>query len=132
MDEETIGSIPGREEAAALRDSLDPDERERVEATVATLLDLLGKTHTMALLSEFAFAEGPVRFGRLQDSLEISPSTLSERLRELTAAGLLRRRSYDEMPPRVEYEPTERARALFPAFAHLHKWAIDHRLEPEG
>ncbi|WP_331234741.1 winged helix-turn-helix transcriptional regulator [Natronorarus salvus] len=132
MHEDSVGSVPGREEAAALRESLDPDERERVEATVATLLDLLGKTHTMALLREFAFAEGPVRFGHLEETLAISPSTLSERLRELTAAGLLRRRSYDEIPPRVEYEPTARARALFPAFAHLHRWAIDHRLEPEG
>ncbi len=117
-----------REEAAALRDSLDPSERERVEATVADLLDLLGRAHAMEILSAFAFAEGPLRFSDLESELAIAPNTLSARLSELTAAGLLDRTAYDEIPPRVEYTPTDRARALFPAFAHLHHWAMEHDL----
>jgi DNA-binding HxlR family transcriptional regulator len=117
-----------REEAVALRDSFDPDERERIRETVAELLDLLGKTHTMAVLSAFAFAEGPLRFNELESELDIAPNTLSTRLRELTAAGLLDRTAYDEVPPRVEYTPTEKAESLFPVFAHLHHWAIEHEL----
>jgi DNA-binding HxlR family transcriptional regulator len=115
-----------REEAAALRGSFDPAERERIERTVAELLDLLGKVHAMAILSAFAFADGPLRFGDLESQLDVPPNTLSTRLRELTAAGLLTRRAYDEVPPRVEYAPTEKAEALFPVFAHLHHWAIDY------
>lgn len=38
------------------------------------------------------------------------------------------RESFDEVPPRVEYTPTEKAESLFPAFAHLHHWAIEHEL----
>jgi DNA-binding HxlR family transcriptional regulator len=126
------GAAPGRgrEAAKARRDALSPEERERVERTVVDLLDLLGKAHTMAVLREFAFAEGPLRFSDLEDALGVSPNTLSARLRELVDAGLLDRRSYDEIPPRVEYRPTRKAEALFPAFGHFHRWAVEYDLEP--
>jgi DNA-binding HxlR family transcriptional regulator len=131
-----VETVPGldagrsREAARAIRDRLEPDERERVERTVARLLDLLGKAHAMAILSAFAFADEPLRFSELEERLEVPANTLSERLKELVAAGLLRREAYDEVPPRVEYEPTEKGRAAFPAFGHLHAWAIEHDLEP--
>ncbi|MDS0477340.1 helix-turn-helix domain-containing protein [Natrinema sp. 1APR25-10V2] len=131
-----IETVPGldagrsQETARALRDRLEPDERERVERTVARLLDLLGKAHAMAILSTFAFADGPLRFSEIEERLEVPANTLTERLKELVAAGLLRREAYDEVPPRVEYEPTEKGRAAFPAFGHLHAWAIEHDLEP--
>lgn len=131
-----VETVPGldagrtRETASILRDRLEPDEREQVERTVAQLLDLLGKAHAMAILSAFAFADEPLRFSDLEERLEVPANTLSERLKELVAAGLLRRDSYDEVPPRVEYEPTEKGRAVFPAFGHLHAWAIEYDLEP--
>lgn len=121
--------LPTDPEAARRRRAEMSDaERERVEATVSDLLDLLGRAHTMAVLREFAFAEGPLRFSDLEASLAVSPNTLSSRLSELTEAGLLRRDAYDEIPPRVEYEPTEKAEALFPAFGHFHRWACEHDL----
>ena len=123
-----LSSGLSREQAEALRESFDPDERERIEETVANLLDLLGKTHAMAVLSAFAFAEGSLRFSELEAELGAAPNTLSTRLGELTDADLLDRKAYDEIPPRVEYTPTARAEALFPAFAHLHHWAIEHEL----
>jgi DNA-binding HxlR family transcriptional regulator len=131
MDPEDVPELSAglsREEAAALRDSFDDAEREHVERTVTELLDLLGKAHAMTLLREFAFAEEPLRFSELEERTGVSPNTLSTRLRELTGTGLLDRRAYDEIPPRVEYRATERARALFPVFAHLHHWAIEHDL----
>lgn len=122
------GSGRGRAAARELRQSLDPAERERVRETVADLLDVLGGAHAMAILSEFAFAEAPLRFSDLEDELGVAPNTLSARLSEFVDAGLLERRAYDEMPPRVEYEPTAKAEALFPAFGHLHRWALDNEL----
>lgn len=126
--DDTLDAARTREEAARLRESFSAAERERIEATVAELLDLLGKAHAMAVLSAFAFADGPLRFSELEARLGVSPNTLTERLKELTAAGLLDRESYDELPPRVEYTPTARAEELFPVFAHLHHWAVDHEL----
>ena len=117
-----------RKEAIALRESFDAEEQARISRTVADLLDLLGKTHTMAILSEFAFADGPLRFSDIESELDIAPNTLSTRLKELTDSGLLEREAYDEVPPRVEYTPTEKAESLFPVFAHLHHWAIEFDL----
>ena len=117
-----------REEATALRDAIPAEERERVEATVADLLDLLGKTHAMAVLSAFAFADGPLRFSDLESELDVAPNTLSARLKELTAASLLDREAFDEIPPRVEYRPTPKAEALFPVFGHLHHWGLQYTI----
>lgn len=117
------------EQARELRQSLDPDQRERVEQTVADLLDLLGRKHTMAILSAFAFAGEPLRFSDLETKLAVPPNTLSTRLQELTEANLLDRTAYDEVPPRVEYDSTEKVRDLFPMFGHLHRWAIEHELD---
>jgi DNA-binding HxlR family transcriptional regulator len=123
-----LSSGLSREEAIALRESFESAEQERIQQTVAELLDLLGKAHSMAVLSTFAFAEGPLRFSDLEAELDIAPNTLSARLKDLTETGLLDRRAYDEIPPRVEYTPTQKAEALFPVFAHLHHWAIEHTI----
>lgn len=118
-----------REEAIALRESFGEDERERIRETVAALLGLLGKTHTMAVLSTFAFTTDSLRFSELETELDIAPNTLSTRLHDLTEAGLLQRDAYDEVPPRVEYTPTEKAESLFPLFGLLHHWAIVYDLQ---
>ena len=60
-------------------------------------------------------AEGRSRFCELERSLQgISPRTLSLRLRALEEAGIVRRQTYPEVPPRVEYALTEKGRALVP------------------
>ena len=60
-------------------------------------------------------AEGRSRFCELERSLEgISPRTLSLRLRALEEAGIVRRQTFPEVPPRVEYALTEKGRALVP------------------
>lgn len=76
-------------------------------------------------------ADGPLRFGDVEEALGVSPNTLSQRLKEMMAAGLLERRAYKEIPPRVEYEPTEKASDLCPVFNEIHAWAERHTLEPE-
>ena len=60
-------------------------------------------------------AEGRSRFCELERSLQgISPRTLSLRLRALEEAGVVKRQTYPEVPPRVEYALTEKGRALVP------------------
>lgn len=60
-------------------------------------------------------AEGRSRFCELERSLAgISPRTLSLRLRGLEEEGIVERRTYPEVPPRVEYVLTEKGRALVP------------------
>lgn len=82
----------------------DPDAPCRCVAS--DLLSVLGRKYAMELCCVVA-AHEPVRFGVLEDHLPgASTSTLSTRLDELEAAGLLARERYDEIPPRVEYELT--------------------------
>jgi DNA-binding HxlR family transcriptional regulator len=60
-------------------------------------------------------AEGCSRFCELERSLGgISPRTLSLRLRALEAEGIVERKTYPEVPPRVEYSLTAKGRALVP------------------
>src|SRR3954451_4899674 len=68
---------------------------------------------TMLVIRDLA--EGRSRFCELERSLEgISPRTLSLRLRALEEEGIVERRTYPEVPPRVEYALTEKGRALVP------------------
>lgn len=70
----------------------------------------------------------PIRFGELQRDLDLSPRTLSNRLRTLVEAGLLVRRRYSEIPPRVEYEATKKAHELGQLFREMEIWASHNTL----
>ena len=91
--------------------------------------DLLGKAHMIVILHCFTVDPGPWRFNELRDHLDVPPTTLTDRLQELTAAGLVSRRSYDEIPPRVEYTATEKARDLKTTFRCLSLWVELHEWE---
>jgi DNA-binding HxlR family transcriptional regulator len=68
-------------------------------------------------------AAGPRRFVELQRVLPgISTEQLRSRLNRMVADGLLTRQRYREVPPRVDYELTERARELMPVLAELARW----------
>lgn len=95
-------------------------------ARKTTLFNLLGKAHTLEILHEFAIEPDPWRFNELKERLDLSPNTLSERLSELVEAGLVNRKSYDEIPPRVEYEATDKATDLKPMYRYLSEWAEHH------
>jgi len=71
-------------------------------------------------------SEQSIRFNELESMLDISPNTLSRRLEELVEVDFLERHSYDEIPPRVEYEPTEELYALRPMFEELGNWLEEH------
>jgi DNA-binding HxlR family transcriptional regulator len=68
-------------------------------------------------------AAGRSRFCELERSLEgISPRTLSLRLRALEAEGVIERRTYPEVPPRVEYRLTAKGEALVPLIEQMRRY----------
>jgi len=68
-------------------------------------------------------AEGRSRFCELERSLEgISPRTLSLRLRALEEEGIVERRTYPEVPPRVEYQLTDKGEALLPIIESMREY----------
>jgi DNA-binding HxlR family transcriptional regulator len=69
---------------------------------------------------------GPRRFVQLQQVLPgISTEQLRSRLNRMVADGLLTRQRFREVPPRVEYSLTQRARELSPVIGALSKWGYD-------
>ena len=69
---------------------------------------------------------GPRRFVQLQQVLPgISTEQLRSRLNRMVADGLLTRQRFREVPPRVEYSLTERARRLSPVIGALAQWGYD-------
>jgi DNA-binding HxlR family transcriptional regulator len=104
---------------------IDETPRELNE-TVGSLLGVLTGAHAMAIFYALFCEQRPLRFTELERATEASPKVLSRRLKEFVEAGLVTRRSYDESPPHVEYEPTVMAKELDPAFQFLYAWAARH------
>ena len=87
-------------------------------------LDLVGDKWTLLIIRDLA--AGPRRFVELQRVLPgISTEQLRSRLNRMVADGLLTRQRYREVPPRVDYELTERSRDLMPVLGALAQWGYD-------
>ena len=92
-----------------------------VECAVAATAEIIAAKWTPLIVHDLS--EGPRRFMQLEHACPgISPRTLSERLDLLERNGVLMRRSYPESPPRVEYELTEKGRALLPIIREMRKF----------
>ncbi len=87
----------------------------------ARALDLVGDKWTLLIVRDLA--SGPRRFVELQRVLPgISTEQLRSRLNRMVADDLLTRQRYREVPPRVDYELTERSRDLLPVIGALARW----------
>ena len=95
----------------------------------ARALDLVGDKWTLLIIRDLA--AGPRRFVELQRVLPgISTEQLRSRLNRMVADGLLTRQRYREVPPRVDYELTERSRELMPVIGALARWGYDWTWSP--
>lgn len=66
---------------------------------------------------------GTKRFGELKKSIDgISQKVLTSQLRDMEASGLINRKVYAEVPPRVEYSLTDLGRSLSPVLMALKEW----------
>ncbi len=84
----------------------------------------MGDKWTLLIVRDLA--SGPRRFVELQRVLPgISTEQLRSRLNRMVADGMLTRKRYREVPPRVDYELTERARELMPILGALARWGYE-------
>ncbi len=87
-------------------------------------IELVGKRWTGAIL--LVLMDGPLRFSEVKQLVpDLSDRLLSERMKELEAEGIVKRRVIGDTPVRVEYELTGKGRALEPAVRALRSWARD-------
>lgn len=85
-------------------------------------VELIGRRWSGALIQ--VLLGGPLRYADLRAAIpDITDRMLSERLKELEEAGIAVRRVIPETPVRVEYELTEKGRALDEALSAIGKWA---------
>lgn len=84
--------------------------------------ELLGKRWTGLIIH--VLQEGPKRFKDISSVIPgMSDRMLTERFKELESAGVIARHVYPETPVRIEYELTEKGKALEPVMVEVQKWA---------
>ncbi len=104
---------------------------DRYGCPVARTARIIGNRWTPLIVRDLA--RGARRFSQLQRSLVgISPKTLTERLKDLEAAALVKRRCYAEVPPRVVYSLTEKGRALLPVIESMRAYGVTCLLTQAG
>ena len=88
---------------------------------VETTLMLIGNKWRVLILRDLL--PGTKRFGELKKSIgSVSQKVLTSQLREMEASGLVSRRVYAEVPPRVEYTLTKLGRSLAPVLDAMSQW----------
>jgi DNA-binding HxlR family transcriptional regulator len=91
---------------------------------VCNTAEIISGKWTLLVIRDLA--AGCSRFCELERSLAgISPRTLSLRLRALEAEGIVERRTYPEVPPRVEYTLTPKGEALVPLIEQMRRYGRD-------
>ncbi len=101
---------------------------EHHDCPIEKVAKIIGDKWVLLILRDLA--DGCKRFGELQKSVTgISPRTLSARLSVLEHHGMVTRRAYAEIPPRVEYTLTEKGVALLPLIESMrqygNEWLVD-------
>ena len=102
-----------------------PPHARRSRCPVSCTLDILGDKWSLLVIRDLAM--GKRRYAECLDSPEGIPTNiLAERLKRLTAAGVIRARRYSEHPPRLEYELTPKGEALRPILRAMVDWGVKY------
>ena len=83
---------------------------------------------------------GPRRYGEIRTGLlrgasgtsEIAPRVLSRELKALTESGLIDRKDYGVVPPKVEYRLTRKGKSFVPVIAAIRDWGTRHLAQPSA
>ena len=103
-----------------------PMTKELPACPVETTLTLISDKWKVLILRDLL--PGTKRFGELQRSVgKVSQKVLTAQLREMEANGLLTRKAYPEVPPRVEYTLTELGYSLKPILDAMWSWGMDYK-----
>lgn len=96
-------------------------DKKTVNCPVETTIAAIGGR--WKVLAIHHMADHPRRFGELTRLLGgVSARTLARQLRELEAAGVVRRQVFQQIPPKVEYSLTQLGRELQPVLNAMHTW----------
>lgn len=100
--------------------------KELPACPVETTLTLIGNKWKVLILRELM--SGTRRFGELKKSIgSVSQKVLTSQLRDMENGGLVNRRVYAEVPPRVEYSLTELGHSLSPILDAMRNWGEGYK-----
>lgn len=98
---------------------------------VTATMQVLGGKWKPILINAI-YLTSPARFGELKRSVKgITQSMLTSQLRELEDDGIVSRKIYAEIPPRVEYTLTEFGLTLSPIMQSMAKWGEEYRIKKQ-
>ncbi len=98
-------------------------EQKRAECPIEATVSLIGGKWKTVIL--WKLRDDKLRFNQLMVGIpEISPKMLTKQLRELEMGGLVTRKMYPEIPPRVEYSLTPKGISLVPILTDMARWGI--------
>lgn len=105
--------------------------KELPDCPVETTLMLIGDEWKVLILRDLM--PGTKRFGELKRSIgSVSQKVLTAQLRDMEEKGLVSRRVYAEVPPRVEYSLTELGRSLKPILDAMWIWGEGYQAKSKG
>ena len=96
------------------------------DCPVETTLQLIGDKWKILIIRDLL--DGTKRFNELKKSLTgITQKVLTSKLRDMEDSGLLTRKIYPEVPPKVEYSLTNLGSSLFPILETLAIWGDEYK-----
>jgi DNA-binding HxlR family transcriptional regulator len=98
---------------------------------VERTLTVIGGRWKVLVLRELM--SGTKRFGELHRALDgVTQKMLTQQLREMERDGIVHRKVYAQVPPRVEYSLSPLGRSLKPVLDAMHDWGLRHSVEAPG
>lgn len=108
-----------------------PKETILPECPVATTVSLIGSKWKLLIMRNLL--SRPWRFNELQKSIDgISQKALTEALRSMEADGIVIRKAFPEVPPRVEYSLTELGESMRPIIKSMETWGLSYKEQIQG
>lgn len=111
------------------------NERAGYACPILAFHQIVGGKYKLRLLYELL--DGPRRYGELRKELilaglgsPVTPRILSRELKELEQRGLIHRKQYPVVPPKVEYSLTELGRTLVPVIESIAAWGVENIRQP--
>ena len=97
---------------------------DMADCSIRNLLDRVGDKWSLVIID--MLSEGTLRYSELDHKIgSISQKMLTVTLKSLETDGLIDRKVYPQVPPRVEYSLTELGETLLPSITMLKRWAAD-------
>lgn len=103
-------------------------KNKKIKYPIELVVFLLGDKWKFIILCKLL--KGTKRFGELEKSIgNISSKVLTQQLKDLEVFGFVSRKTYDQIPPRVEYSVTEFGKTLIPIMKSMFDWGMEYRKE---